>query len=215
MKTNKIILALALCSALCVTAQAQYTSSIATYPGTLLKDSNGNAWSDYTLQFGVFTSTMPLDGGFWFNWDSSSSSTNIGFTQLGRTTGTAGTGGLLSLDSNDYIATFANTGRPYTDVMGQSPTAIFTRAASGAVREVLVAKFTSGLVGWDPDGIETQNILGLVNEADQTIFTPYTGGASGSGATTVLTSASVPEPSTLSLLVGGACALLALRKRKV
>ena len=214
------ILGIAVALGLSASAQAQtFTTGIAAYDGTLLKDSQGNAWTDYTFQVGVFTSPIQLDGGYWFSWDDSSAGANANWTQLYRTTGTLGTGGLLALNADGYFATFANTlpaDTAYNSVKGPSPTAVFSRAAVGGAREVLVATFTAGLLGWDPDGIETENILGLTNEADQTLFyAPYTGGASGSASSTVLTSATVPEPSSASLLVGGMAALWAIRRRKV
>lgn len=213
------ILGIAVALGLSASAQAQtFSTGIASYEGTLLKDSQGNAWTNYTFQVGVFSSPIQLDGGYWFSWDDSVAGANAGWTQIFHTTGVLGSGGLLTLDPDGYFARFTNTlpsDTAYNSVKGLTPTAVFSRAASGGSREVLVASFTSGLLGWDPNGIETENILGLTNEADQTIFyAPYTGGASGSESSTVLTSAVVPEPSTATLLVGGLAALLAIRHRK-
>jgi hypothetical protein len=97
--------------------------------------------------------------------------------------------------------------------MGYAPSIVFSRAAAGGTREVLVANFTTGLLGSDPDSVETENIFGLTNESENTTFNAlYTGSASGSGSSTVLSSAAVPEPSSASLLLLGAAGLVALRR---
>jgi hypothetical protein len=220
MNINHHILGIAVALGLSVSAQAQnFSTGIAAYEGTLLKDSSGNSWSNYTIQVGVFASPIRLDGGYWFSWDDSANGTNAGWTQIFHTTGILGSSGLLNLDADGYFATFNNVlpaDTAYNSVKGLSPTVVFSRAASGSTREVLVASFTSALLGWDPDSIETENIFGLANDPDQTTFyAPFTGGASGSSGSTILTSAAVPEPSTATLLVSGLAALLALRRRKI
>jgi hypothetical protein len=194
-------------------ANAQsFTTGIAAYEGTILKDSQNNAWSSYTIQVGVFTSPLRNDGGYWFGWNDSGA--NEGFTQIFQSTGTLGAGGLLQL-TNAYFTTFSNTlpDAAYSSVMGYNPSIIFSRAATGSTREVLVANFTTGLLGSDPDSPETENIFGLTNEPEYTTFNAlYTGSASGSEAGTVLSSASVPEPSSASLLMLGVAGLVALRR---
>jgi len=203
---------LALGFALGANAQS-FTTGIAAYQGTLLKDSQNNAWTDYTIQVGVFTSPLRNDGGYWFGWNDSGA--NEGFTQIFQSTGTLGAGGLLQLNQDAYFATFSNTlpDAAYSSVMGYAPSIVFSRAAAGSTREVLVANFTTGLLGSDPDSVETENIFGLTNEAEYTTFNAlYTGSASGSGSGTVLSSAAVPEPSSASLLLLGAAGLVALRR---
>jgi len=161
----------------------------------------------------VFTSSLRNDGGYWFGWNDSGA--NEGFTQIFQSTGTLGAGGLLQLNQDAYFATFSNTlpDAAYSSVMGYAPSIVFSRAAAGGTREVLVANFTTGLLGSDPDSVETENIFGLTNEPEYTTFNSlYTGSASGSGSSTVLSSAAVPEPSSASLLLLGAAGLVALRR---
>ena len=211
MKQIVVTASLALGFALGTNAQT-FTTGIATYQGTVLKDSQNNAWTDYTIQVGVFTSPVRLDGGYWFGWNDSGA--NEGFTQIFQSTGTLGAGGLLQL-TDSYFTTFSNTlpDAAYSSVMGYNPSIVFSRAATGSTREVLVANFTTGLLGSDPDSVETENIFGLTNEPEYTTFNAlYTGSASGSGPSTVLSSASVPEPSSTSLLMLGAAGLVALRR---
>jgi len=214
MNIKQIVVTASLALGFALGANAQsFTTGIAAYEGTLLKDSQNNAWTDYTIQVGVFTSPVRLDGGYWFNWNDSGA--NEGFTQIFQSTGTLGAGGLLQLNQDGYFATFSNTlpDTAYSSVMGYAPSIVFSRAAAGATREVLVANFTTGLLGSDPDSVETENIFGLTNEAEYTTFNaPYTGSASGSGSSTVLSSAAVPEPSSASLLMLGAAGLVALRR---
>jgi PEP-CTERM motif len=216
MNIKQIVVTTSLVLGLALGANAQsFTTGIASYEGTLLKDSQNNAWTDYTIQVGVFTSPLRNDGGYWFGWNGSGA--NDGFTEIFQSTGTLGTGGLLQLNQDGYFKTFSNTlpDAVYSSVMGLAPSIVFSRAATGGTREVLVANFTSALLGSDPDSVETENIFGLTNEEDSTTFNPaYTGSASGSGANTVLSSASVPEPSSASLLLLGAAGLVALRRFK-
>ena len=211
MKQIVVTASLALGFALGTNAQT-FTTGIATYQGTVLKDSQNNAWTDYTIQVGVFTSPVRLDGGYWVGWNDSGA--NEGFTQIFQSTGTLGAGGLLQL-TDSYFTFFSNTlpDAAYSSVMGYNPSIVFSRAATGSTREVLVANFTTGLLGSDPDSVETENIFGLTNEPEYTTFNAlYTGSASGSGPSTVLSSASVPEPSSTSLLMLGAAGLVALRR---
>jgi hypothetical protein len=211
-KQLAVTASLALGFALGANAQS-FTTGIAAYQGTLLKDSQNNAWTDYTIQVGVFTSPVRLDGGYWFGWNDSGA--NEGFTQIFQSTGTLGAGGLLQLNQDSYFTTFSNPlpDAAYSSVMGYAPSIVFSRAAAGGTREVLVANFTSALLGSDPDSVETENIFGLTNESDSTTFNaPYTGSASGSFGSTVLSSAAVPEPSSASLLLLGAAGLVALRR---
>jgi hypothetical protein len=215
MNIKQIVVTASLALGFALGANAQsYTTGIAAYEGTLLKDSQNNAWTDYTIQVGVFTSPLRNDGGYWFNWNSSGG--NEGFTQIFQSTGTLGAGGLLQLNQDAYFTTFSNTlpaDTAYSSVMGYAPSIVFSRAAAGNTREVLVANFTTGLLGSDPDSVETENIFGLTNEPEYTTFNSlYTGSASGSGASTVLSSAAVPEPSSASLLLLGAAGLVALRR---
>jgi hypothetical protein len=211
-KQLAVTASLALGFALGANAQS-FTTGIAAYEGTILKDSQNNAWSSYTIQVGVFTSPLRNDGGYWFGWNDSGA--NEGFTQIFQSTGTLGAGGLLQLNQDSYFATFSNTlpDAAYSSVMGYAPSIVFSRAAAGGTREVLVANFTTGLLGSDPDSVETENIFGLTNESENTTFNAlYTGSASGSGSSTVLSSAAVPEPSSASLLLLGAAGLVALRR---
>jgi hypothetical protein len=213
MNIKQIVATASLALGFALGANAQsFTTGIAAYEGTLLKDSQNNAWTDYTIQVGVFTSPVRLDGGYWFGWNESGA--NEGFTQIFQSTGTLGAGGLLQL-TNAYFTTFSNTlpDAAYSSVMGYNPSIIFSRAATGSTREVLVANFTTGLLGSDPDSPETENIFGLTNEPEYTTFNAlYTGSASGSEGGTVLSSASVPEPSSASLLMLGVAGLVALRR---
>ena len=213
MNIKQIVVTASLALGVALGANAQsFTTGIAAYQGTLLKDSQNNAWTDYTIQVGVFTSPLRNDGGYWFGWNDSGA--NEGFTQIFQSTGTLGAGGLLQL-TDSYFTTFSNTlpDAAYSSVMGYNPSIVFSRAATGSTREVLVANFTTGLLGSDPDSVETENIFGLTNEPEYTTFNAlYTGSASGSGSSTVLSSASVPEPSSTSLLMLGAAGLVALRR---
>ena len=214
MNIKQIVVTASLALGFALGANAQsFTTGVAAYEGTLLKDSQNNAWTDYTIQVGVFTSPVRLDGGYWFGWNDSGA--NEGFTQIFQSTGTLGAGGLLQLNPDSYFTTFSNTlpDAAYSSVMGYAPSIVFSRAAAGGTREVLVANFTTGLLGSDPDSVETENIFGLTNEAENTTFNAlYTGSASGSGSGTVLNSAAVPEPSSASLLLLGAAGLVALRR---
>jgi hypothetical protein len=214
MNIKQIVVTASLALGFALGANAQsFTTGIAAYEGTLLKDSQNNAWTDYTIQVGVFTSPLRNDGGYWFGWNDSGA--NEGFTQIFQSTGTLGAGGLLQLNQDAYFASFSNTlpDAAYSSVMGYAPSIVFSRAAAGGTREVLVANFTSGLLGSDPDSVETENIFGLTNESENTTFNAlYTGSASGSGSSTVLSSAAVPEPSSASLLLLGAAGLVALRR---
>ena len=214
MNIKQLVVTASLALGFALGANAQsFTTGIAAYEGTILKDSQNNAWSSYTIQVGVFTSPLRNDGGYWFGWNDSGA--NEGFTQIFQSTGTLGTGGLLQLNQDAYFATFSNTlpDAAYSSVMGYAPSIVFSRAAAGNTREVLVANFTTGLLGSDPDSVETENIFGLTNESDLTTFNAlYTGSASGSGSGTVLSSAAVPEPSSASLLLLGAASLVALRR---
>jgi hypothetical protein len=214
MKIKQIVATASLALGIALSANAQsFTTGIAAYEGTLLKDSQNNAWTDYTIQVGVFTNPLRNDGGYWFNWNNSGA--NEGFTQIFQSTGTLGAGGLLQLNQDAYFATFSNTlpDAAYSSVMGYIPSIVFSREAVGGTREVLVANFTTGLLGSDPDSVETENIFGLTNESENTTFNAlYTGSASGSGSSTVLSSAAVPEPSSASLLMLGAAGLVALRR---
>jgi len=214
MNIKQIVVTASLALGFALGANAQsFTTGIAAYEGTLLKDSQNNAWTDYTIQVGVFTSPLRNDGGYWFGWNDSG--TNEGFTQIFQSTGTLGAGGLLQLNQDAYFTTFSNTlpDAAYSSVMGYAPSIVFSREAAGGTREVLVANFTTGLLGSDPDSVETENIFGLTNEPEYTHFNSlYTGSASGSGSSTVLSSAAVPEPSSASLLLLGAAGLVALRR---
>ena len=215
MNIKQIVVTASLALGFALGANAQsFTTGIAAYQGTLLKDSQDNAWTDYTIQVGVFTSPLRNDGGYWFGWNDSGA--NEGFTQIFQSTGTLGAGGLLQLNQDSYFTTFSNTlpaDTAYSSVMGYAPSIVFSRAAAGGTREVLVANFTTGLLGSDPDSVETENIFGLTNESENTTFNAlYTGSASGSGSSTVLSSAAVPEPSSASLLMLGAASLVALRR---
>jgi hypothetical protein len=97
------------------------------------------------------------------------------------------------------------------------PYLILTKDRTGGnyltdTRQVFVGYFNSALLGFDPEGSENENYLGLTSSPDD--FVAIVGSVAGSDGTTSLNSAAVPEPSSLSLLVFGAAALAALRARK-
>jgi len=217
------------------TAQAQrnYTGYVGAYNGTTLLNSSGNSSTSYTYQIGAFNYGNVAAGTDWFSWNSGG--VNIGFTQLG--TGTL-TGGLLSLNADGNAFNFSYTAG--NNVSGNSPGQIYplarfnsdsealldtpllayfvlTSTRTGGnyltdTREVLVGQFNAALLGYDPEAVGTENYLGLINDPE--FFTALVGGISGSEAGTTLASASVPEPSSLSLLVAGVAALVALRRRR-
>lgn len=208
-------------------AQRSYTGYIGAFDGTSLLNSSGGSSTSYNYQIGTFSYGNVAAGTDWFSWNSAGG--NTGFTQLGS--GTIG-GGLLSLDNDGNVFNFAYTagtgGQLYTSATVDSdgnpsfgspllPYLILTSAATGTnyltdTREVLVGQFNAALLGYDPEGIATENYLGLINDAQ--FFSAVVGGIAGSDGSTVLSSASVPEPSSFSLLVAGGAALAALRRRK-
>jgi hypothetical protein len=223
------ILALGLVAVIATNAHAQrnYTGYIGAFDGTSLLNSSGASSTSYTYQIGTFSYGNVAAGTDWFSWNNAGS--NTGFTQL--KSGTIG-GGLLSLDNDGNVFNFAYTagtgGQIYTSasIDGDGnpsfgnpllPYLVLTSAATGGnyltdTREVLVGQFNAALLGYDPEGIATENYLGLINDAQ--FFSAVVGGIAGSDGSTVLSSASVPEPSSFSLLVAGGAALAALRRRK-
>lgn len=213
-------------------AQKTFTGSVGAEEGTTLLNSSGSSSTTYTYQFGTFDYGNVAGGTDWFSWNSSGA--NSGFTQLGS--GSI-SGGLLSLDTDGFLFNFNYTAGNNSD--GTTPGQIYPLArvtSSGTIldnpvlpylvltstrsggnylvdtRQVLVGQFNTALLGFDPEAVATDNLMALVNNSD--FFTALVGGISGSGETTVLSSASVPEPSSLTLLVVGGAALLALRRRR-
>ena len=217
------------------TAQAQrnYSGYVGAYDGTTLLNSSGGTTTSYTYQIGTFSYGNVGSGTDWFSWNSGG--VNSGFTQLG--TGTL-TGGLLSLDADLNVFNFSYTAG--NNVSGNSPGQIYPLARFNSAsevlldtpllpyfvltstrtggnfltdtREVFVGQFNSALLGYDPEAVANENYLGLINDPE--FFTALVGGTSGSGGGTTLASASVPEPSSLSLLIAGVAALVALRHRR-
>lgn len=208
-------------------AQRNYTGYVGAFDGTSLLNSTGGTSTSYSFQIGTFSYGNVATGTDWFSWNSGG--VNSGFTQL--ESGTL-SGGLLSLDSDGNVFGFNYTagtgGQLYTsagfDGSGVPtlatpilPYLVLTSTRTGGnyltdSREVLVGQFNAALLGFDPEAIATENHLGLVNDPD--FFTAIVGGISGSDGSTVLASASVPEPSSLTLLVAGGAALVALRRRR-
>jgi hypothetical protein len=213
-------------------AQRSFTGSVGAEDGTILLSSSNSNSTTYTYQFGTFNYGNVASNTDWFSWNSSGA--NSGFTQLGS--GSI-SGGLLSLDADgllfnfNYTAGNNSTGTspgqiyPLARVTAEEtilddpvlPYLVLTSTRSGDNylvdrREVLVGQFNTALLGFDPEAVATDNLMALVNNSD--FFTALVGGISGSGGGTVLNSASVPEPSSLTLLVLGGAALVALRRRR-
>ena len=208
-------------------AQRNYTGYVGAFNGTTLLNSSGASSTSYTYQIGVFNYGNVATGTDWFSWNSGG--VNSGFNQL--TSGNL-SGGLLSLDADRNVFNFSYTagtnGQLYTSASIDSegvpsfgdpllPYLVLTSTRTGGnyltdTRQVLVGQFNAALLGYDPEAVATENYLGLVNDPE--FFTALVGGTSGSGAGTTLASASVPEPSSLSLLVAGVAALVALRRRR-
>ena len=208
-------------------AQRNYTGYVGAFNGTTLLNSSGASSTSYTYQIGAFNYGNVATGTDWFSWNSGG--VNSGFTQLAS--GNL-SGGLLSLDADLNVFNFAYTagtgGQLYTSASINSegvpsfgdpllPYLVLTSTRTGGnyltdTREVFVGQFNSALLGYDPEAVANENYLGLINDPE--FFTALVGGTSGSGGGTTLASASVPEPSSLSLLVAGVAALVALRHRR-
>jgi hypothetical protein len=220
-------------SATAAYAQRNFTGYVGAFNGTSLLNSSGNSSTSYTFQIGTFNYGNVATGTDWFSWNSGG--VNSGFTQLA--TGSIN-GGALSLDSDGFLFNFNYTAG--NNAAGNSPGQIYplarvnssgeafldtpllpylvlTSARTGGnhlidTRQVLVGQFNSALLGFDPEAVATENFLGLENDPE--FFTALVGGTSGSGPSTTLASASVPEPSSFTLLVAGCVALAALRRRR-
>ena len=208
-------------------AQRNYTGYVGAFNGTTLLNSSGASSTSYTYQIGAFNYGNVATGTDWFSWNSGG--VNSGFTQLAS--GNL-SGGLLSLDADLNVFNFAYTagtgGQFYTSASINSegvpsfgdpllPYLVLTSTRTGGnyltdTREVFVGQFNSALLGYDPEAVANENYLGLINDPE--FFTALVGGTSGSGGGTTLASASVPEPSSLSLLIAGVAALVALRHRR-
>jgi hypothetical protein len=208
-------------------AQRNYTGYVGAFDGTTLLNSSGSSSTSYTFQIGAFNYGNVATGTDWFSWNSGG--VNSGFTELGS--GTL-SGGLLSLDADANVFNFSYTavtgGDLYTSAAIDNdgnpsfgnpllPYLVLTSARTGNnhlmhSREVLVGQFNAALLGYDPEAIGNENYLGLINDPE--FFTALVGGVSGSEGGTTLASASVPEPSSFTLLVAGCIALAALRRRR-
>ena len=208
-------------------AQRNYTGYVGAFNGTTLLNSSGASSTSYTYQIGAFNYGNVATGTDWFSWNSGG--VNSGFTQLAS--GNL-SGGLLSLDADANVFNFSYTagsgGQLYTSASINSegvpsfgdpllPYLVMTSTRTGGnyltdTREVFVGQFNSALLGYDPEAVANENYLGLINDPE--FFTALVGGTSGSGGGTTLASASVPEPSSLSLLIAGVAALVALRHRR-
>ena len=214
-----------------VQAQKSFTGSVGATEGTLLNSADDS--TSYTWQIGTFTYGNVAGGTDWFSWNSGGA--NSGFTQLG--TGSVN-GGLLSLDNDGFLFNFNYTAG--NNAAGNSPGQIYplarvnstgeasldtpllpyfvlTSARTGGnhlldTRQVLVGQFNTALLGFDPEAVVTDNTLALVNSAD--FFTAVVGSISEPAGITTLSTASVPEPSSLTLLFAGGAALIALRFRR-
>ena len=208
-------------------AQRNYTGYVGAFDGTTLLNSSGSSSTSYTFQIGAFNYGNVATGTDWFSWNSGG--VNSGFIELGS--GTL-SGGLLSLDADANVFNFSYTagtgGDLYTSAAIDNdgnpsfgnpllPYLVLTSARTGNnhlthSREVLVGQFNAALLGYDPEAIGNENYLGLINDPE--FFTALVGGVSGSEGGTTLASASVPEPSSFTLLVAGCVALAALRRRR-
>ena len=214
-----------------VQAQKNFTGSVGADEGTLLNSALDT--TSYTFQIGTFSYANVANGTDWFSWNSGGA--NSGFTQLG--TGSI-SGGVLSLDSDGFLFNFNYTAG--NNSAGSSPGQIYplarinssgeafldtpllpylvlTSARTGGnylvdTRKVLVGQFNTALLGFDPEAVATDNTLALVNNAD--FFTAVVGSISDATGTTTLGTATVPEPSSLTLLFAGGAALMALRFRR-
>jgi hypothetical protein len=214
-----------------VQAQKSFTGSVGANEGSLLNSADDS--TSYTWQIGTFSYGSVATGTDWFSWNSGG--VNSGFTQLG--TGSIN-GGLLSLDSDGFLFNFNYTagnnaassspGQIYPlariNSSGEAfldtpllPYFVLTSARTGGnhlldTRQVLVGQFNTALLGFDPEAVATDNTLALVNSAD--FFTAVVGSISEPAGVTTLNTASVPEPSSFTLLVAGGAALMALRFRR-
>jgi hypothetical protein len=214
-----------------VQAQKSFTGSVGADEGSLL-NSAGDSTS-YTWQIGTFSYGSVATGTDWFSWNSGG--VNSGFTELG--TGSIN-GGLLSLDNDGFLFNFNYTAGnnaagtspgqiyPLASVNGAGeafldtpllPYLVLTSARTGGnhlvhTRQVLVGQFNTALLGFDPEARDTDNTLALINSAD--FFTAVVGSISDPAGVTTLSTASVPEPSSFTLLVAGGAALMALRFRR-
>ena len=214
-----------------VQAQKIFTGSVGADEGSLLNSADDS--TSYTWQIGSFSYGNVAGGTDWFSWNSGG--VNSGFTELG--TGSI-SGGLLSLDNDGFLFNFNYTagnndagtspGQIYplarVNSSGEAfldtpllPYLVLTSTRTGGnhladTRQVLVGQFNTALLGFDPEARDTDNTLALINSAD--FFTAVVGSISEPAGVTTLNTASVPEPSSFTLLVAGGAALMALRFRR-
>jgi len=225
-----LILGVVALSAASAQAQRSFTGSIGAAEGTRLFNSAGTDNTTYTLQIGSFGSSG-FDGRNMFGWNNAVGGSNGGFIELGR--GSL-SGGTLALDGDGFFFNFnytagnnslgTNPGQIYPSARVTSTETFLDTSAlaylvltendfADGTREVFVGEFNTALLGFDPESNQTDNLLALVDDAQ--FFSVSVGSiATSAGITTLSSASAIPEPSSLSLLVAGGAALMALRRRR-